>query len=95
MRLRQVEGFLSEGQRARAGCSCLPCTIKPAWCMWLAELCGVMHGPPFSFRPVGGRGRNSTAFQVVKQQDQAFSEPGKENFFSHSLFFLDIALSVK
>lgn len=63
--------------------------------MWLAELCGVMHGPPFPFRPTGGRGTDSAAFHVVKQQDQAFSEPGRREFLLYSLFFLDVALSVK
>lgn len=85
---------LGEGQLAGDSCSRLPCTIKPAWCMRLAELCGVMHGPPFSLRPIGGRGRDSIDFHVGKQRDEAFSEPGKE-FFLHSLFFLDTALSVK
>jgi len=51
-------------------------------------MCGVMHGVVFSFRPVCGRGRHSTASQAVKQQDQTFSEPRKENFLYTAYLFL-------
>lgn len=80
--------MLCEEAASLAGCSWAPGTTGPARCMRLAELCAVMHGPSFSSRPMAGRGRDSLAFHVVKQQDQAFSEPREENFSYTVCFFL-------